>query len=91
MSLLLLDEDTLRQALSEALPALSAEGVDRVVARLSSLAEEWDEVDPLSGEMGLAFSVQCLSLCPVAQDFLNGTHNYRVLRRRAAGMLAAAA
>ena len=91
MAMLLLDEDALKQALGEALPALSEDQVEQVVARLSSLAEEWDEVDPLSGEMGLAFSVQCRSLCPVAQDILSGGGNYRVLRRRAAGVLAAAA
>jgi hypothetical protein len=91
MALLLLDTDALRQALTETLPSLSEYQVDQLVARLSSLAEEWDEVDPLSGEMGLAFSVQCQSLCPVAQDALNGTGHYRVLRRRTAGVLATAA
>lgn len=91
MAFLLLDEDALRQALTETLPALPEYHSDQLVARISSLAEEWEEVDPLSGEMGLAFSVQCQSLCPVAQDVLNGTGNYRVLRRRAAGVLAAAA
>jgi hypothetical protein len=91
MAMLLLDEDALRKALTETLPSLPEYQIDQLVARISNLAEKWDEVDPLSGEMGLAFSVQCQSLCPVAQDALNGTGNYRVLRRRTTGVLATAA
>ena len=81
----MLDRQKLETLLTRRFPGAGAPQIAAAANAIMGLADEWEEVSGHRSELGYNFSVQCSDICYLAREAEHGAE-FRILRRRAAGM-----